>query len=149
MVEFLLRRGAAPTLPDDPPWATPLARATRQGHDRIVGVLTEYAKTGRLPPRSLASFLSSAEDLVGAFRNGAEDALRRVIDTFQVARPLTWDRPPVAEQVARLRRFVRERLGRQPNEEGDDALALDDAKSLIARVHGYEDWKDLEKHVDD
>ena len=51
-------------------------------------------------------------DLVDAFRNGAEDALRRVIDTFQAARPLTWDRPPVAEQVARLRRFVRDRLGR-------------------------------------
>ena len=43
MVEFLLRRGAKPTLPDDPPWATPLAWATRRGHDAIVQLLTEHA----------------------------------------------------------------------------------------------------------
>ena len=35
MVEFLLRRGAKPNLPDDPPWATPLAWATRRGHQRL------------------------------------------------------------------------------------------------------------------
>ena len=111
-------------------------------------LLTEYAKTGSVPARRLASFESIATDLVDAFRNGAEDALRRVIDVLQAARPLTWDRPPVSEQIARLRRFVRERLGGQHKEEGDDTLPLDDAKLLIARAHGYEDWKDLEKDVD-
>ncbi len=147
MVEFLLRRGAALTLPDDPPWATPLARAARQGHEPIVRLLTAYATKGELPPWRLASFESIASDLVAAFRNGAEDAFKRVIDVFQVARPLTWDRPPIAERVARLRRFVRERLGK-PLKEGDDALTLDDAKTLIARAHGYDDWKELENHVD-
>lgn len=39
MVEFLLGRGARPELPDDPPWATPLAWATRRGHDEVVRIL--------------------------------------------------------------------------------------------------------------
>lgn len=42
MVEFLLRRGAKPSLPDDPPWATPLAWATSRRHDDIVQLLTDY-----------------------------------------------------------------------------------------------------------
>jgi hypothetical protein len=36
VVEFLRRRGAKPSLPDDPPWAT------RRGHHAIVQLLTEY-----------------------------------------------------------------------------------------------------------
>jgi hypothetical protein len=39
MVEFLLKRGAKRTLPDDPPWATPLAWATRRGHREVVEIL--------------------------------------------------------------------------------------------------------------
>jgi hypothetical protein len=31
----LAARGAPKSLPDDPPWATPLAWATRRGHDKI------------------------------------------------------------------------------------------------------------------
>ena len=42
MVEFLVRRGARPTLPDDLPRATPAAWATRRGHHAIVQLLTEY-----------------------------------------------------------------------------------------------------------
>jgi ankyrin repeat protein len=46
MVELLLGRGAKPNLPDDPPWATPLAWATRRGHGQIVDVLKKHgAKT--------------------------------------------------------------------------------------------------------
>jgi ankyrin repeat protein len=43
MVEFLLNRGAQPTLPDDPPWATPLAWATRRGYPEIVAMLQRHA----------------------------------------------------------------------------------------------------------
>jgi ankyrin repeat protein len=42
MVEFLLRHGAKPNMPDDLPdlaWATPLAWATRRGHAEIVSLL--------------------------------------------------------------------------------------------------------------
>jgi hypothetical protein len=38
-LELLLTRGAKPTLPDDPPWATPLAWATRRGHADVVEIL--------------------------------------------------------------------------------------------------------------
>jgi ankyrin repeat protein len=50
MVELLLRRGARPRLTDDPAWATPLAWARRRGHEDIVRLLTEYDRTGVLPP---------------------------------------------------------------------------------------------------
>jgi ankyrin repeat protein len=43
MVEFLLRRGAQPTLPDDLPWATPIALAAYRGHGAIVRVLEALA----------------------------------------------------------------------------------------------------------
>ena len=51
MVELLLRRGAKPNLPDDPPWATPLAWATRRGHDRIARTLKQYEEEGALRAR--------------------------------------------------------------------------------------------------
>jgi hypothetical protein len=100
--------------------------------------------TGDRHPEA-AGWLTAA-DLVAAF-GGAEDALGRIIDVFQAARALTWDRPPVTEQIARLRRFVRERLGRSSNGEGDDELPLDDARTLVARAHGYHSWDDLVKQV--
>ena len=39
MVEFLLSRGAPTNLPDDEPWTTPLAWATRRGHTQVVDML--------------------------------------------------------------------------------------------------------------
>ncbi len=50
MVEFLLGRGSKPRLPDDPPWATPVAWASRRGHEDVVRLLTEFERTGALPP---------------------------------------------------------------------------------------------------
>jgi len=40
MVELLLSRGAKPSLPEDPPWATPLAWATRRGHLEVLELLS-------------------------------------------------------------------------------------------------------------
>ncbi|HEU4389955.1 MAG TPA: ankyrin repeat domain-containing protein, partial [Blastocatellia bacterium] len=45
MVEFLLSRGARPTLADDPPWATPLALANRRGYTEIASLLTSHQPT--------------------------------------------------------------------------------------------------------
>jgi hypothetical protein len=42
MVELLLKYGAKPNLPDDPPWATPLAWATRRGHAQMAALLTQH-----------------------------------------------------------------------------------------------------------
>ena len=45
VVELLLKRGSQTNLPDDPPWATPLAWATRRGHGEIAEVLTRHGAT--------------------------------------------------------------------------------------------------------
>jgi ankyrin repeat protein len=45
MVELLLKHGAKTNLPDDPPWATPLAWATRRGHAPIVEMLKKHGAT--------------------------------------------------------------------------------------------------------
>ncbi|HEY3840666.1 MAG TPA: ankyrin repeat domain-containing protein [Bryobacteraceae bacterium] len=45
MVDFLLKRGAKPNLPDDQPdfsWATPLAWATRRGHADVADLLKRH-----------------------------------------------------------------------------------------------------------
>ncbi len=42
MVEFLLQHGAATNLPDDPPWATPLAWARQRGLDDIEALLLRH-----------------------------------------------------------------------------------------------------------
>jgi ankyrin repeat protein len=41
MVKFLLKRGAAKRLPDDPDWATPLAWALKRGHADIARLLRD------------------------------------------------------------------------------------------------------------
>ncbi len=149
MVEFLLRRGAKPNLPDDPPWATPLAWATRRGHHEIAHLLTEYERSGALPAHSLEKYESLANDLVEAYRSGQDDAFRRIIDLFQINRPLNWDLPPLPERIARFRRFVRERLGRRSDSENEsDSLPLDDARLMAARANGFESWSELAKHLE-
>ena len=44
-VELLLEKGATTNLPDDPPWATPLAWATKRGHDEIAELLKQSGAT--------------------------------------------------------------------------------------------------------
>jgi ankyrin repeat protein len=46
MVEFLLKRGAATNLPDDEPWATPLAWARKLGLADIEEILLKHGATG-------------------------------------------------------------------------------------------------------
>jgi ankyrin repeat protein len=45
MVRFLLSRGAPANLPDDKPWATPLAWATQRGHTEIIQILRDAGAT--------------------------------------------------------------------------------------------------------
>jgi ankyrin repeat protein len=46
MVEFLLKRGARANLPDDEPWATPLAWARKLGLADIEEILLKHGATG-------------------------------------------------------------------------------------------------------
>jgi RNA polymerase sigma factor (sigma-70 family) len=147
MVEFLLRRGARPTVPEDPPWATPLAWATRRGHHDIVRVLTECAQSGIPPVHGLEHYERLARDLVEASDSGDDVAFRHVMDHFRIERPLTWDQPSRSERVARLRRHAREHLGGPPNTGSEaEPLTLAEARGLIARSEGFESWPELVKH---
>jgi ankyrin repeat protein len=152
MVEFLLRRGAKPNLPDDPPhlaWATPLQWAIRRGHDEIVRMLREFESTGSLPVRSFEQCETLARSLVEAFGSGEDAAMQRVMDHFHLRRPLTWDQPSKDVCLARLRRSVRERLG-VPSDTGkeSDRLPLADAQLQVARSLGFKDWDQLVKDVE-
>jgi hypothetical protein len=153
MVEFLLRHGAQPSLPDDLPdlaWATPLAWATRRGHQAIAQLLTAYERTGALPAHSLEEYEAVARALVEAYQSGDDAAMRRVIEHFQLQRPLTWDQPSREVQVARLRRGVQERLGRRSGAEDESAtLDLADAQFLVARSLGFESWDQLAKQIEE
>jgi RNA polymerase sigma factor (sigma-70 family) len=153
MVEFMLRRGAQPSLPDDLPdlaWATPLAWASRRGHQAIVRLLTAYEQTGALPAHSLEEYEEVARALVEAYQAGNDVAMQRVIEHFQLQHPLTWDRPPREVLVGRLRRGVRERLGRRSGVEDESApLDMVDAQFLVARSLGFESWAQLAKQIED
>ena len=48
-VHEVLGRGAKPNLPDDPPWATPIAWAGRRRHAAVVQLLTSLALVLLLP----------------------------------------------------------------------------------------------------
>jgi len=45
MVQVLLSRGAPTNLPDDEPWATPLAGAGQRGHTQIASILRPAGAT--------------------------------------------------------------------------------------------------------
>ena len=148
MVEFLLRRGARPTLPDDPEWATPRAWAHKRGHEAIVRLLDDYERSGALAPRSLDRYDGLVRDLVDAFA-GDEEAMHRVIAYFRAERPMTWDRPSPAVRLARLRKAVIHRLGAQRSAQSTEtSLARQDAQWLIAREEGFGSWEELVRSVD-
>jgi ankyrin repeat protein len=144
MVEYLLRRGARVDPIGGPPWAKPIAWAERRGHTAVAALLREYARTATLPKRTLAEYEELANDLVRAYAGDAA-SLDRIVDYFGVTRQVRWDRPPLDGQVARLRRGVRERLGRESDAGGDDAFSLVDAQTLIARAEGFASWDELRR----
>jgi hypothetical protein len=139
MVEFLLRHGAEISLPDQPSWARPAAKAEFRGHGEIVELLTEYEKSGGLPAHNKEEYELLAGNLVEAYRSASENALHPILKMFQIERKMTWDRPDQAQLVARLRRFINERLGKASGEELDS----DDAQSLVALALGFSSWEEL------
>jgi RNA polymerase sigma factor (sigma-70 family) len=143
MVEFLLRRGAKLNLPDTPQWAAPVAWAKRRGHTEIVDLLTEYEQSGTLPEQSLEKYEALANNLVEAYAMGEDAALQPVIEHFHLKRMMTWEHISQSQRAERLRKFVRERLGKEES----DRLALDEAQFLIARSLGYRSWPQLAEQI--
>ena len=88
--------------------------------------------------------------VVGEAGSGEEAAMQRIMDHFQIRRPLTWDQPTPEVRRARLRQGVRGRLGIRPDAEDEsDSLKLTDAQLLIARSLGHESWERLAKHIEE
>ncbi|MBA2301038.1 MAG: ankyrin repeat domain-containing protein [Acidobacteria bacterium] len=149
MVELLLRRGARLWLPDDPPWATAKAWAEKRGHDAIVKLLDVHEKSGALPPRRLDRYEGLVRDLIEAYGPGSPAALQRVVEYFRAERGFTWDHPSDDVRVSRLRKAVLNRLGdRRSLQTSDASLAPDDARWLIARAEGFEQWGALVAEVE-
>jgi hypothetical protein len=145
MVEYLLRRGARVDPLGGPSWAKPIAWAERRGHADIVALLQDYVKTTTLPSRTLAEYEQLVEDLVRAYA-GEPASLDRIVEYFRVQREVRWDRPPVEEQVRRVRRGLRQQLD-QPERADEATLSLEDARTLIARSEGFASWAELERGV--
>jgi hypothetical protein len=147
MVRFLLRRGAKPHLADDLAWATPVALAIYKGHHEIVRVLTAFEATGFLPGCDLESISSVVDDLIVAYNTGDADSFVRVIDHFDIRRPMAWDRPQKSTRILRIRRFARHRLDYIAQAEISPTLDASDAQLLVARSYGFGSWTELEKHA--
>ena len=143
MVEFLLRRGAKPSLPDDRSWATPIALAAYENQEDVVRVLKTFVETGALPTYRRETFESVANDIVTACQSGDSDSFQRVIGHFHIRRPMAWDRPGVHVRISRLRRFIWNRLGIHTGQQEDHVPDLSHARLLVARSYGFETWDQL------
>lgn len=116
---------------------------------RKTRLLDEYERSGVLPERRLSSYEALAADLVNAYGPGDAAALQRLIEYFGATRPLTWDRPSPDVLVSRVRKAVLQRLGdRRSAGTTEASLAPDDARWLVARREGFEDWDELVADVE-
>jgi hypothetical protein len=76
MVEFLLPYGAPKSLPDDPEWASPLAWATRRGHDEIAKLLSSFDLEVPALVRAIGILELASATLDGSFLEMLEVAPR-------------------------------------------------------------------------
>jgi ankyrin repeat protein len=137
MVELLLRRGARTRLPDDPSWAVPLAWAERREHREIADVLRHHERWGVLPPRLPRDHYESlAADLVEAVTTDAPDATRRIATDFRL---------PLSVSARDLRDHLDRRGIPVPESR---SISPAHAREVVARLHGYADWAELETHLD-
>jgi peptide-methionine (S)-S-oxide reductase len=87
---------------------------------------------------SLEEYERLANDLVEAYRSGDAMAMLRLEDHFQFS--FTWDQ---------LRAQVQEHLRTLPDAESRIVnFALADAQQIIARLHRFESWAALVKHIE-
>ena len=84
-------------------------------------------------PASLEQYDRMVDVLLDAYRSGTPDAMERLYE-------YTWHRR--TWQV--MRTYVQLDLGKRPTEPGADvALTVDDARFIIAKDHGFENWNAL------
>lgn len=88
----------------------------------------------------LVRYETMAEALLEAYRTGTPEAMERHYR-------FTWHR----RAWSGMRRYVQLDLGKLPPSEDDDVdveITLDDARYLVAREYGFDDWRDLTAFTD-
>ena len=84
--------------------------------------------------KALALYEAKAEALLEAYRTGTPEAMERHYN-------YTWHR----RAWRAMRTYVQLDLGQRPVHPDDEVeISLDDARYLIAREHGFADWRELE-----
>jgi hypothetical protein len=85
---------------------------------------------------ALATYERMAANLLDAYRTGTQEAMERHWAD-------TWHR----RSWQAMRTYVQLDLGKRPAREDDDVdITLDDARFLVAREAGFENWKELRDH---
>jgi hypothetical protein len=97
--------------------------------DKLLAEAEETAK-------ALGKFGEMADALLEAYRTGTPEAMQRHW-------ALTWHR----RNHQTMRTYVQLELGRLAGSKNqNDDISLDDARSLVAREHGFESWDALVKY---
>ncbi|HEY6209835.1 MAG TPA: hypothetical protein VIW28_12295 [Gemmatimonadales bacterium] len=96
----------------------------------------QFAQTAPAKP-TLAQYERMAANLLEAYQTGTPDAM-------QVHWNDTWHR----RSWEAMRRYVQLDLGKRPEGDHQDvAISLDDARLLVAREHGFENWQALAHYL--
>ncbi|HET9150784.1 MAG TPA: hypothetical protein VFN83_03640 [Gemmatimonadales bacterium] len=114
-----------------------LALAREQGFPGWSDLKHALAPDPGASARSLARYQAMADALLEAYRTGTPEAMERHYR-------LTWHRRPWRG----MRAYVQLDLGKRPAPGSDDVeITLDDARHLVAREHGFDDWDALRRFV--
>jgi len=128
---LLLEHGADPAI-KDPQGMTAADRAERNAMFEVAKLLrTRAGDSGTA--KTLDDYDAMARTLLDAYVTGTPEAMERLYH-------FTWHRRPWQA----MRTYVQLDLGKHPNTPGDDVpITIEDARYLIAREHGFEDWASL------
>ena len=92
------------------------------------------AEAAEAGAKALALYEAKAEALLEAYRTGTPEAMERHYR-------FTWHR----RAWRAMRTYVQLDLGKRPANPDDDVeITLDDARHLIAKEHGFADWRELD-----
>jgi ankyrin repeat protein len=134
VARLLIAYGADPT-PRNKEGMTAVDRAERLGMTDVAAML-RAASTNAADSSTVEQYDHMAANLLEAYRTGTHEAMQRHWND-------TWHR----RSWEGMKRYVQLDLGRRPEvEDGDVEISIDDARWLVAREHGFEQWQAL---VDD
>lgn len=129
---------ALPTVPGTPTLRdVQLALAREHGFPGWAALKRALTPDRSVSARTIEHYTAMAEALLEAYRTGTPEAMER-------HHRYTWHR----RAWPAMRTYVQLDLGKRPSgPDGDVDITQDDARYLIAREHGFEDWGALEAFV--